>query len=129
MIDRFSRIRIEFGNKAFAKLVLLLAGLAAMSAMGFIFFSSPWPLIVSVAGLLLAWLCKNVIIDHAEELYWAVPGGLLVYGLVLFVGDRLLGLSREIQLVIITATTVFMFGIQFWPLSDPSFVNPENDEN
>ena len=49
---------------------------------------------------------------------------LFAYGLVLTFGERF-GLDREAQLLFITVTTVVLFNIQFWSLSDPSVENPE----
>ena len=45
-----------------------------------------------------------------------------MYGVVLALGERF-GLDRESQLLIITVTTVVLFDLQFWSLTDPSVVN------
>ena len=37
--------------------------------------------------------------------------------------EKVLGMSRETQLMIITLTTVAVFNIQFWWLSDPRVIN------
>ncbi len=111
----------------FAKTILLLVGLGGMAIFGAGIFTSPWPAAVAIVGLALGWMFSRIIVDSFETLAWAIPAGLFIYGVVLFVGDRLIGLSGEIQLLIITITTVVMFNIQFWSLSDPSIVNTEND--
>src|SRR5688572_2303255 len=106
MLNRFARIRREFGTGAFARIVFLLVGLVGLSLFGILGFESPWPAIISAVGLVLGWLLRRVIVDHAEVIVWAIPGALFVYGVVLFLGENVLGISRELQLVIITVTTV-----------------------
>lgn len=128
MLDRFQRIRAEFGNGAFARLMLLLVGLLGMSILGFVFFGSLSALTLALTGFGAGWLLRRVIVDNGERLLWALPTGLFVYGVVLFLGERVLGLPGEAQLLIITATTVIMFDIQFWLLSDPSFVNIDRND-
>ena len=127
MLSRFARIRDEFGTTAFAKTIFLLIGLVFLSLFGIFGFESLWPAIISAVGLVLGWFLRGVIVDHAEWIVWAIPGALIVYSVVLFLGDTLLGISRELQLVIITVTTVLLFDAQFWSLSDPDIVNPERD--
>lgn len=105
----------------------MLIGVIAMSAIGTVAFESIWFAVVGVAGLVLGWLVRRLIVDQAEHLFWALPGALFVYGVVLFVGERVLGLSGEAQLMIILATTVVVFSIQLWSLSDPSIVNTERE--
>jgi hypothetical protein len=124
MLHRFSRIRNEFGNKDLAKVVFLLAVLAAMSLAGYFLMESPWSAVVAVGGLVLGWLLRGTIVDHMETLFRVAPKFFLVYGIVLGVG-QLLGLSREGQLIMMCANTVVLFNIQFWPLSDPSIINIE----
>ena len=127
MINRFARIRQEFGTLAFAKTIFLLVALLGFSLVGFYGFESPWLAIISAVGLILGWLLKRVIVDHAEIIVWATPGALFIYGVVLFLGEKVMGLSTESQFVIITITTVLLFDAQFWSLSDPDIVNPERD--
>jgi hypothetical protein len=125
MISRFARIRNEFGTSVLLRIVLLLLGLVGMSLLGWFALGTLWPVGISVAGLLTGWLLRGAIVDHGESLTWAVPVGLTVFGIVAFVGEKLLGISRETQLLIITATTVIVFNIQFWWLSDPNVINTE----
>jgi len=126
MLHRFSRIRNEFGNKDFAKVVFLFVALVGMSLAGYFFLSSPWAAVIAVAGLVLGWLLRNAIVHRMEVLFRIAPKFLFIYGIVLTVGQWL-GLSREGQLLIITATTVTLFDIQFWPLSDHSIINIEKE--
>ena len=77
-------------------------------------------------GLPLGWLLRRQIVDHFELLSWALPAAVITYGIVLFVGERILGMPRELQLAVITTVTVVLFGIQFWSLSDPSIVRNED---
>src|SRR5688572_16325645 len=126
MIHRLTRIRNEFGNKDFAKVVFLLAALVGMSLAGYFFLASPWAVIIAVAGLVLGWLLRKAIVERMEILFRIAPKFFLIFGIVLTVGQWL-GLSREGQLLIITATTVTLFDIQFWPLSDPSIINIEKE--
>ncbi|MBX9623209.1 MAG: hypothetical protein K2X82_05290 [Gemmataceae bacterium] len=122
MLGRFRRIRDEFGTPAAARTALLLIGLLGMAIFGWAAFSSPWPAVVAAVGLLLGFVLQSLIVRGVEYYSAVVPVGLVIYGLVLFGGERV-GLSREARLLIITATTVIVFGIQFWSLSDPSVVN------
>ncbi|MGQ0542847.1 MAG: hypothetical protein ACT4O9_13495 [Blastocatellia bacterium] len=128
MFNRFRRIRIEFGKIMFARTILLLAIIVGISVFGLVGFTSPWPTFVAIVGLAVGVLFRRAIVDSFEILSWTLPAGLFVYGVVLFIGDRLLGMSGELQLLIITVTTVAVFDIQFWALSDPSIVNTENND-
>ena len=124
MLHRFTRIRHEFGNKDFAKVVFLLVATVAMSLAGYFLLESLWIPVIAVSGLLLGWLLREKIVDNMEKLFWLTPKFLFIYGIALTAG-QFFGLSREAQLLIITATTVAIFNIQFWPLSDPSIINIE----
>jgi hypothetical protein len=42
---------------------------------------------------------------------------------VLFIGERVIGISRLTQALIIAAVLVITFSIQFWSLSDPQIVH------
>ena len=127
MISRFARIKDEFGTKVLLRILLLLLGLIGMSLLGWFALGNPWPAVISIAGLLIGWLLRRVILDHGESLTWGVPIGLTVFGIVAFAGERIFGISRETQLLIITLTTVVIFNIQFWWLSDPLVVKVNND--
>lgn len=126
MLQRFARIRHEFGNKDLAKVVFLLVALVAMSVAGYFLLGSPWAALIAVAGLVLGWLLRQKIVDNMETLFSLTPKFLFIYGIALIAG-QFLGLSHEAQLLIINATTVAIFDIQFWPLSDPTIVNIEKD--
>ena len=127
MLYRFTRIRNEFGNLVLGRVVFLLVGLVGLSAFGLIAFKGPWAAIIAVIGLVAGWLLRSLIVEWAESLFWAMPAALFVYGVVLFLGERVLDISREAQLLIITATTVLLFDVQFWSLSDPAIVNTERN--
>ena len=126
MHARLTRIHNEFGKGVLARTILLIVGLIGMSVLGLVVLASPWPAIISVMGLLIGWLLRRQIVAVFEWTSWALPTALFVYGILLFIGDRL-GLSREGQLLIITLTTVAVFDIQFWSLSDPSIVKVDDD--
>jgi hypothetical protein len=127
MISRLSRIKNEFGMKMLLRVVLLLVGLVGMSLIGWFALGSLWPAGISIVGLLIGWLLRRAIVDHGESLTWALPVSMAIYGIVLFIGERLLGIPRDLQLLIITLTTVAVFNIQFWWLSDPLVINVKND--
>lgn len=126
MINRFRRIYGEFGGIVLARTLLLLAGVIGMAIFGILVIKSPWMLVVAVIGLGGGWLLRRTIVEYFEILSWALPAALFVYGIVLFVGDRILGLSGEMQLLIITITTVLVFDIQFWSFSDTSIVKTDD---
>jgi hypothetical protein len=123
MISRFMRIKNEFGTKMLLRIVLLLVGLIGMSLLGWFALGSLRPVGISLAGLLVGWLLRRLILEHGESLTWALPVGLTVFGIVAFIGEKVLGMSREAQLMVITLTTVAVFNIQFWWLSDPRVIN------
>lgn len=124
MLYRFTRVRHEFGNKDFAKVVFLLVSLVAMAVIGYFAFDSLLTVAVAAVGLILGWFLRTKIVDHMETLFRLAPKFLFIYGIALTAG-QLLGLSREAQLLIITATTAALFNIQFWTLSDPAIINIE----
>lgn len=123
LLDRFRRIGREFGTNAVVRTSVLLVGLLGMAVLGLIAFASPWAAVAGAVGLALGFLLRRPIARGVEYYSGAVPVGLFVYGVVLFAGDRV-GLAPEAKLLIITATTVVIFDLQFWSLSDPSVVNP-----
>jgi hypothetical protein len=127
MIARFTRIHREFGFGASARTVLMLVGLVAMSIFGVFGLQNWWPLLIAIVGLALGFALKRQIVAAFEWTAWALPAALFIYSLLLFVGERL-GISREVQLVLITLTTVITFGLQFWSLSDPSIVKVRDDQ-
>ena len=106
MIQRLQRIRSEFGTGIFAKTLFLAFGLVLMSVFGFVFFHSPLATYVAAGGLVLGWLGRSVIVDLIEVFPKISRIGLFLYGVVLVVGHQV-GLDRNIELAIITATTCF----------------------
>jgi hypothetical protein len=125
MLKRLTRIRKKFGTGMFLRMLLLIFGLIAMPAFGYLGFVSILPAIVVVAGMALGWLLRRQTVDHFEWFAWALPAALFSYGIILFLGERVLGLTKLSQLVVVTAVTVIVFNIQFWSLSDPSIVNTQ----
>ena len=125
ILQRFARIRREFGTKEFVRTIVLLVAVIGLALLGLFGFENPWAAFVAVVGLLLGWLMRKKIVELGESLLRALPVAFFVYGIVLFLGERVLGLSREAQLLIITLTTVISFNLQFWVLSDPTFVKTE----
>lgn len=128
MISRFTRIKNEFGTGVLLRILLLLIGLVGMSLLGWFALGTLWPVGISIAGLLAGWLLRGAIVEHGESLTWALPVSLTIYGIVLFIGEKVLGISRETQLLVITVTTVITFNIQFWWLSDPRVINTKKEE-
>lgn len=127
MIARLKRIHHEFGIKISARIIVLLIGLVGMPIFGLIVLASPWSALIVITGLALGWLLRRTIADSFEAIAWVLPTALFIYGIVLFIGERL-GLSQQGQFLIITAVTVVVFDLQFWCFSDPSIVaNPDPD--
>jgi hypothetical protein len=129
MISRFNRIKREFGKMALLRTLLLVAGLVGVSVMGVVFFGSPWALGISAVGLLAGWLLREKIVEHGQSLTWVLPAALTAYGIVMFFGERVLGISKGLQLLIIAAVTVIVFDIQFWWLSDPDVINTKRGDS
>lgn len=109
----------------FLRMLLLILGLIGMPVFGYFGFSSVLPTVIVGAGLVLGWLLRRQTVEHFEWFAWSLPAALFSYGIILFLGEQLLGLSKLAQLVVITAVTVIVFNIQLWSLSDPSIVNTE----
>lgn len=127
MLSRFARIKSEFGTVALLRILLMLVGSIAMAAGGYFGLETIVPAVTVALGLPLGWLLRNHTIEHFERLSWALPTAVIVYGIVMFVGEKMLRMSPELQLIVITAVTVTLFGIQFWTLSDPQIVNVGED--
>lgn len=119
---RFRRIRSEFGTKALLRVSALLVGLLAMTLFDYFGFGSLRASVIAAAGLLLGFLLRRPITKGVGYYPRVVTAGLFVYSAVLLLGD-LLGIGRGVKLAIITATTVVIFNLQFWSLSDTSVVN------
>jgi hypothetical protein len=121
-MHRFRRIYREFGTGELVRTLILLVGLLAMAVAGLLAFSSGMAALVVAAGLLLGWLLRRWIAQGVEYYRFVVPAGLAVYGVALFLGDRL-GLDGHGKLLVITVTTVIVFNLKFWSLSDPGVIN------
>ena len=128
MLSRFARIKNEFGTVLILRVLLLLFGLVGMSLLGWFGLGIVLPVIVSILGLLMGWLLRGLIVEHGKMLTYALPVGLTVFGIILFFSERTLGVSRETQLLAITLTTVAVFNIQFWWLSDPEVINIKREK-
>jgi len=124
MLNRFQKIKTEFGTMILLRTILLLVGLVGMTVFGFFSFSSILVGVIAIAGLILGFLLSRQIAKGAEYYPHVITIGLFIYSIVLFLGDRL-GIENNVKLAIIAATTVIVFDLQFWSLSDPSIVNPE----
>jgi len=122
MLARLRRIHQEFGLQALLKTLLLLFGLAAMSLMGILMFERFDAAAIAAGGIVIGALARREIALRALLLPRAVRAGLFVYALVLFAGGQL-GLDHPLKLLVITLTTVVLFDLQFWALSDPGVYN------
>lgn len=125
-MNRFRRIQNEFGTGALIRILVLLIGLLVMALFDFFAFSGIRASLIAVVGLALGFLFRRKIANGAEHYARAISAGLFVYGIILFLGDRL-GLGHSAKLAVITATTVVMFDLQFWSLSDPLVVNEKRN--
>jgi len=119
MLQRFQIIKNEFGNGALIRLLLLLIGLVGMTIIGILGFSSWVAVIIAVVGLISGFLLRKIIPAGAEYYSYVISAGLFIYGIILFLGDRF-GIENNWKLAIISATTVIVFNLQFWTLSNPS---------
>lgn len=125
-MKRFRRIKNEFGVEAYLRTSVLLIGLGALVLFDYFGFSSIRAGLIALIGLTLGWLFRRKIPEGADYYSRATPAGLAIYSITLLLGG-LLGLERSAELGIITATTVVIFDLQFWSLSDPSVVNGERE--
>jgi hypothetical protein len=124
MLNRFQRIQQEFGTKTLLRIILLLVGLVGMTIFGYFALSSIIAGIITLVGLVLGFLLRKQIADGVEYYSRPITVGLFIYGIILFLGD-MLGIENNVKLAIITATTVIIFDLQFWSLSDTTVVNLE----
>ncbi|HEX8492645.1 MAG TPA: hypothetical protein VF658_07380 [Pyrinomonadaceae bacterium] len=125
-MNRFWRIQNEFGTSALIRTSVLLVGLFGMALFDYFAFSSIRATLIASIGLLLGYLFKRKIGQGAEHYPRVLAVGLFVYPIILLLGDQL-GIGNGAKLAIITVTTVVIFNLQFWSLSDPSIVNAERD--
>ena len=89
-----------------------------MSAAGIYFYNRVDILVITLAVTGITFLLHNQIANHAASLANIFKFGFIVYGLVLFLGDRL-QIPNDWKLFVITLTTALVFNLQFWALSDP----------
>lgn len=122
IMQRFQRIYTEFGLGQLIRIVLLLVGLLGMALFGVLGLNSWIAVGIAGIGLVVGWFLRNVIPEGAEYYTAAITGGLLIYGIVLLVG-KYSGVSHELQLGVIALTTVIVFNLKYWTLSDPRVVN------
>jgi hypothetical protein len=125
-MNRFLRLQKEFGTKALIRAAILLLGLLGMTLFDYFAFSSVKASLIVVIGLALGFLFRRKIAVGVEYYPRVMSVGLFVYSIVLFLGEQL-GLEKSTRLAIITATTVVIFDLQFWSLSDSSVVNAGRD--
>lgn len=123
MIARFRSIYHKFGVQALLRTLLLLLGLIGMAVVGVVILGRLDAAVAAVSGLALGALLRRPIAARIELFSKVVPCGLFIYAVVIFIGSRF-GLDDGIQLLIITITTVAIFDVQFWSLSDPHVYNP-----
>ena len=124
MLNRFQRIQEEFGTKDLIRIILLLVGLFGMIIFGYFALSSILAGIITLIGLVLGFLLRKQIADGVQYYSRSITVGLFIYGVIGFLGD-VLGIQNNVKLAIITATTVIIFNLQFWSLSDPTVINLE----
>jgi hypothetical protein len=125
-MNRFRRLQKEFGTKALIRTAVLLIGLLGMTLFDYFAFSSVKASLIVIVGLALGFLFRRRIAAGVEYYPRALAVGLFVYSIVLFLGEQL-GLEKSTRLAIITVTTVAIFGLQFWSLSDSSVVNAKRN--
>ncbi|HEY0079564.1 MAG TPA: hypothetical protein VGB73_13205 [Pyrinomonadaceae bacterium] len=125
-MNRFRRIQDEFGTKALIRTSLLLVGLVGMGLFDYFAFSSIRAGLIAIVGLALGFLFRRKIAEGIEYYRRAISVGLFIYSITLLLGD-LIGFGDGVKLAIITATTVVIFDLQFWSLSDSSVMNAERD--
>ena len=125
-MNRFRRIQKEFGSKVLIRTSLLLIALFGMALFDYFGFSSIRASLIAAIGLVLGFLFRREIAKGVEYLPRIISVGLFIYPIILLLGDQL-GIEKGVKLAIITATTVVIFDLQFWSLSDSSVVNAERD--
>lgn len=126
MLARFGRIRSEFGTGTAVRVAVLLIGLPLLAVLGVAGFATWWPAAAAAAGLAAGALLRRAIVNGVDHCDYdaVIRVGLVVYAVVLVAGGRM-GLSPEARLVVVTVTTVVIFDIRFWSLSDPLVRNAE----
>ena len=120
-MKRFRRIQNEFGTTVLLRTCLLLIGLFGMALLDYFAFSRIRAGLITIVGLALGFLLRRLIVKGVEYYRRGIYIGLFVYSVTLLLGD-LVGLENSTKLAVITATTVVIFDLQFWSLSDTSVV-------
>ena len=120
-MKRFRRIQNEFGTAVLLRTCLLLIGLFGMALLDYFAFSRIRAGLITIVGLALGFLLRRLIVKGVEYYRRGIYIGLFVYSVTLLLGD-LVGLENSTKLAVITATTVVIFDLQFWSLSDTSVV-------
>lgn len=128
MIKRFQRIHREFGTMLFLRIAFLPIGLIGMTLLGYFAFSSILAGMITFTGLILGFLFRRQIAENVDHYSIVIPAGLFIYGVVGFLGDRF-GIENNLKLAIITVTTVIIFDLHFWSLSDESVVNVKRSDH
>jgi hypothetical protein len=124
MFNRFRRIRSEFGRLILLRVILMIAGLVAMILLDYFAFSSYRAGLIIVSGALLGFLFRGKIPEGIEYYQKLRRASLFIYALILAL-SKPLGFSYSAQVAIIALTTIIIFNLQFWSLSDSSIVNME----
>lgn len=122
ILSRFARIRNEFGTWMFLKTVILLLAALGMAVLGFFDYDSILPAVIVGIGILVGWILRKEIVDYFDIIQWVLPATLFVYGILFFLGERVIGISRSTQVIVYATVSVISFVIQFWALSDPEIV-------
>jgi len=122
ILSRFARIRNEFGTWMFLKTVILLLAALGMAVLGFFDYDSILPAVIVGIGILVGWILRKEIVDYFDLIQWVLPATLFVYGILFFLGERVIGISRSTQVIVYATVSVISFVIQFWALSDPEIV-------
>jgi len=122
ILSRFARIRNEFGTWMFVKTVILLLAAVGMAVLGFFDSGSILPAVIVGIGILVGSILRQEIVDYFDTIQWVLPASLFVYGILFFLGERVIGISRSTQVIVYATVSVISFVIQFWALSDPEIV-------
>ena len=85
-MNRFRRIRSEFGGKALLRICVLLVGLFAVALFDYFAFSSVRASLIAAAGLALGFLFRRRIVEGVEYYPRAFSAGLFIYSITLILG-------------------------------------------
>ncbi|MES2626436.1 MAG: hypothetical protein V4628_14215 [Pseudomonadota bacterium] len=126
MLKRFTKIKNEFGNIVLSRILLVGIGMIVMSVAAVYFYQRHDMPLITIAITLIAFIYRVHISNYIGNLAGVFRIGFIVYGVILFLGDRL-GIANDWKLFIITITTALVFNLQFWGLSDPDVYKITND--